>query len=186
MNDQEFVPVNNTQVPAPETAVQPPYGQQPPYVQPLYGQPPYGYPAQPQQPPQACEQAPYGYNQPPYGYPPPMPAPPLPEDLEEDVDKAFSKSLASVVMAQFPIVSIVSLIFSIIAHKQLNAVNRSAKQRGIRSLGGKATAARILSSIGLGTSIYTTATYALVFAIYALYFFFFFIAIMAEGGAVYY
>lgn len=88
--------------------------------------------------------------------------------LEKEADEAFSKSLAAAIMAQFPIASIIAIIFAVKGRNLVNALFNKAEALGV-SAGGKGIAAKILSIAGLISSIVNTALYALLGVIFFIY-----------------
>ncbi len=72
------------------------------------------------------------------------------------VNSAFGKALASVIMAEIPIASIIAIIMGSKALKLVDSANALAAQYGI-SAGGKCVAARILGKIGKIVGIVMTA-----------------------------
>lgn len=159
------------QVPYNEPAPQQPVYQQPPVQQPPYGyqQPPYGY----QQP----------YQAPAYPYPP-QPMYPYPQPRAQEipgmanlVNSAFKKGLASVILAEFPIASIVGIILGAISKKNVKEADRLAAQYGTKAP-GKRTAAKVLGNIGLGLGIGMT--------IFWLFYFILIITLAASTSSYYY
>ncbi len=84
-------------------------------------------------------------------------------------DEAFGKSLASAIMSQFPVASFFAIGFG---HKGLKLVDQAraaAAYYGI-SAGGKATAAKVLGTIGKIAGIVYSVVWSLYAVIYAVYF----------------
>lgn len=131
-----------------ETGVSQPVAEQTQQV-PQYA-PQYGYG---QQPPQ------YAPQQPQYGYGQPMPAPVTSNPaVEECASSAFGKSLASVIMAWFPITSFIAIFLAGAGMRGASEARDLAARLGI-SAGGKSVAARIMGIIGLISSIIMTVFY---------------------------
>lgn len=95
------------------------------------------------------------------------------------VDNAFSKSLGSVIMAQFPIASIIAIFSGKKASKMVAQIDELAAQTG-KNPGGKRMAAKIMSLVGLISGIYYTAFYATFGTLYLSYFFFAFIMLITQ------
>lgn len=76
-------------------------------------------------------------------------------EIEDKVNYNFKKALASVILAEFPIMSIVAFFLSHSAWKCAWELTGLAKERGVR-LPGKNIAVKILSGIGRGISIFGT------------------------------
>ena len=111
------------------------------------------------------EQNPYSYQQPYQAPVCPYPVQPRPEDvpgLKEMTDSAFGKGLASVIMAEFPIASIIAIIMGSKAKKQVQEADRLAAQHGTKAP-GRRTAAKILGNVGFGLGIGCTVLYAILF-----------------------
>lgn len=83
-------------------------------------------------------------------------------ELEDLVGSAFGKSLASVIIAGFPISSIIAIILSCSGQSKLKAAQELAARMGV-SAGGKAVAAKVLGIIGKIAGIVCTAIYGLYF-----------------------
>ena len=91
-------------------------------------------------------------------------------EVEEVVSGAFSKGLASVIMAWFPFVSILAIIFGIISKRQVKKANDLAARYGI-SAGGRNIAAKVMSTIGIIAGSVMTGfwvLYGVIIAFYAL------------------
>lgn len=103
--------------------------------------------------------------------------PTAPNDLQQHVkaevasnaDSAFGKSLAAVILANFPICSIIAIIMGSLGLKAANTTRELADRYGI-SAGGKCTAAKIMGLIGMIYGIVNTAAYTLLIVFYFLYF----------------
>lgn len=78
----------------------------------------------------------------------------------------FGKALAAVIMAWFPITSIISIILGAIGLKAVNKARALAENCGV-SAGGKTVAGKIMGLIGLIGGIFMTAIYLLYFIIVA-------------------
>ena len=89
--------------------------------------------------------------------------------LEKEADRAFSKSLAAVIMANFPIASIIAIFFAAKSRGLVNALFAKAEALGV-SAGGKGIAAKVLSIVGLALSIAMTVLYAIFSVIFFIYF----------------
>lgn len=88
--------------------------------------------------------------------------------VAECANGAFGKALASLIMANFPIVSIVGIIMGAMALKGVKKTDELAAASGVEA-GGKRTAAKIMGIIGTAYSSAMTAFYALYFGIYGAY-----------------
>ena len=88
----------------------------------------------------------------------------------ECADAAFGKTLASVIMAWWPVTSIIAIILGAIGLKNVNKAEEIATNYGV-SAGGKKVAAKIMGKIGLIGGIVMTA-------FWVTYFFILFIAIL--------
>lgn len=99
--------------------------------------------------------------------------------VEECANGAFTKALASVIMANFPITSIVSIIMGVLALKGVKKTDELAATYGVEA-GGKRTAAKIMGLIGTIYSSVMTAFYALYFGIYGIYACTMLVAVMSE------
>ena len=82
--------------------------------------------------------------------------------------QAFSKGLASVILSQFPIASIIGLILGSKGVKSANMARDLANAQGVKG-GGKYMVGRILSTIGKFMSLFYTIFWALYGAFFALY-----------------
>lgn len=100
-------------------------------------------------------------------------------EMKQLVDNAFGKSLSSVIMAQFPIASIIAIFYGKKASKMVTKIDELAAKTG-ENAGGKRIAAKIMSLIGFISGIYYTAFYALFGTIYLLYFLFIFIMLITQ------
>ena len=103
-------------------------------------------------------------NQPPVYDRAPQPVPP---EVTACVDSAFGKGLAAVIMASFPIVSILAIIFGSMALKLVNKANNIAAYYRV-SAGGKNIAAKVLGKIGKILGIVMTCFYGLYFLLFFL------------------
>ncbi len=100
----------------------------------------------------------------------PYPAQPRPEDipgLQQLVNSAFGKALASVIMAELPIASIIAIFMGSSANKLVAKAENLAAQYGTKA-GGKKIAAKIMGKIGFFMGIGMT----IFWGIYILYFIF--------------
>lgn len=102
----------------------------------------------------------YGEQPPVYGQAP-QPSYEIPE-VTDCVNSAFGKGLAAVIMAGFPIVSILAIIFGSMALKLVNKANNIAAYYRV-SAGGKNIAAKVLAKIGKIVGIVMTCFYGLYF-----------------------
>ncbi len=89
-------------------------------------------------------------------------------EVEASANGAFVKALISVIAANFPIASIVSIILGVLALKGVKKTDALAAAYGVEA-GGKRTAAKIMGLIGTIYSSVMTAFYALYFGIYGIY-----------------
>ena len=79
------------------------------------------------------------------------------EALAKDcADSAFGKTLASVIMAWWPVTSVIAIILGAIGLKNVNKAEEIAANYGV-SAGGKKVAAKIMGKIGLIGGIVMTA-----------------------------
>lgn len=170
--EQTQAPYNAPQAPYTEPAPQAPYQPQPAYQQP-YNPAPAAQPYQPQPqapaypyPPQPQAPA-YPYQQPQYPYQPKPRAEDIP-GLNQLVNSAFSKGLASTIMAELPIASIIAIIMGSKAKKLVNEADRLAAKYGIKAP-GKRTAAKILGNVGFGLGIGMTVFWT-IYIIYLVIF----------------
>ena len=159
-NPQQQPPVDNQ-----PPMGQPTYTQQPPMGQPMYGQqPPMGQPMYGQQPPMGQPM----YGQPPMGQPmygqPPMGQPPVidPDFVHPEVqakeDSAFGKGLASLILAELPIGSIIAIGLGSKAQALAAESKQMAAFYGVDTH-GKGQAGRILGKIGKILGIVMTCIY---------------------------
>lgn len=74
------------------------------------------------------------------------------------VEQAFSKSLASTIMAGFPVASIIAIFTGIKGLKLANAARDLANEYGLKA-GGKNIAARALAINGIASGAYATLIY---------------------------
>ena len=100
-------------------------------------------------------------------------------ELKQAVDKAFSQALASVIMCEFPVASIISIFMGRKASKLVRDAEAMAEQTGA-NLGGKKIAAKILSKIGFIAGIVNTCGWAIV-GLYLILYFAMFILLMATS-----
>lgn len=99
--------------------------------------------------------------------PEPTPAPAAPErDPAIDIlaGNAFGKGLAAVIMADFPVASIIAIFTGLKGLRYAKNASALAESQGVQ-VGGKGIAGRILSTIGLIMGCAMTAFWAF----YALY-----------------
>ncbi len=99
--------------------------------------------------------------------------------LKSLVDKAFSKALASTIMAEFPVASIISIFMGRQASKLVAQIDEFANQTG-KNPGGKRIAAKILSKVGFIAGIVNTIAWAIVGLYLIIYFAVLFILILSE------
>ncbi len=125
----------------------------------------YGYPQQNTQPYPNMNYP----NQPPMYTQAPQTAPVTNPEIQACVESAFNKSLASTIMAWFPICSILAIIFGSIGLKQVKRAEQMAAYYGV-SAGGKNIAAKVMGKIGKIAGIVLTAFYGLYFLLFALIF----------------
>ena len=86
-------------------------------------------------------------------------------EVEAGVNSAFGMALASVIMANFPLVSLVGVILGALALKGVKKVDNLAASYGVEA-GGKRTAAKIMGMIGTIYGGVLTAFYGLYFGFY--------------------
>ena len=91
-------------------------------------------------------------------------------EVDEVVSGAFSKGLASVIMAWFPVASILAIVFGIISKRRVNQADALSAKYGI-SAGGRNIAAKVMSIIGIIAGSVMTgfwAFYGVFIVLYAL------------------
>ena len=98
-------------------------------------------------------------------------------EVDEKVDSAFFKALASTILAFFPITSVVAIFLGLSVSKKLKEANELAENYGV-GLGGKAKAAKILSIIGSIAGGVFTVYYAFYAFIILISIFFYIINIL--------
>ena len=98
-----------------------------------------------------------------------QPVPPTDPVVDECVDAAFSKCLASAIMCGFPVASIIAIFFGSAGLELVEKAKFMAAQRGARP-GGKLTAASILGKIGKIAGIALTAFWGVYFTILFMFF----------------
>lgn len=101
--------------------------------------------------------------------PPVQPAPTVEQVVHDLADKAFGKALASVIMAAFPVASIIAIVMGGKALKLVNQARDIATPYGIFG-GGKYMASRIMAMVGKYTGIAMTAFWGIYFLIFGLVF----------------
>ena len=84
--------------------------------------------------------------------------------VEQMAGSVFGKALASMILSQFPITSVIAIILGASANSALNEIKKVAEGYGIKG-GGKYMASRVLSKIGLFSGIAMTVFWT----IYILY-----------------
>ena len=94
-------------------------------------------------------------------YPPVMPADP---EVDACVDSAFGKALASAIMCEFPIASIIAIVMGSTSLNLVEQAKFMAAQRGVKP-SGKIVAATILGKIGKIAGIVMTVFWAIYFFI---------------------
>ncbi len=101
--------------------------------------------------------------------PEPTPAAPA-RDPAIDIlaGNAFGKGLAAVIMAEFPVVSIIAIFTGLKGLRYAKNASALAESQGV-SVGGKGIAGRILSTIGLIMGCAMTAFYVMYFGFLFLY-----------------
>ena len=87
--------------------------------------------------------------------------------VQELVDGAFGKGLASTIMAWFPITSIIAIFLAAASKKASKEALRLATALGIEA-GGKNIAAKILNTVGLISGIVMTCFWGLYILIFAI------------------
>ena len=85
------------------------------------------------------------------------------------VEQAFSKSLASTIMAGFPVASIIAIFTGIKGLKLANAAGKLAAEHGLQA-GAKNIVARALAINGIASGAYCTLIYLTFALIYVAYF----------------
>lgn len=104
----------------------------------------------------------------------------LPQDVQQRIDNIFGKALASAIMSEFPIASIIAIFFGNNALKEVVALIDICRSMSIR-LPGKLVAARILAIVGKVGGIVCTCIYAGLSVFYAFYFILFFGMAIVSG-----
>ena len=84
------------------------------------------------------------------------------EQIKAHGDSAFGKALASVILSDIPLGSIIAIILAAVAKGGAKKAEGLASSYGLPA-GGKVTAAKILSTIGLILGIVCTVAYAVSF-----------------------
>ena len=90
------------------------------------------------------------------------------EEIASLANSAFGKGLAATIMANFPITCYISIFMGLAGLKKAKKAAALAEENGL-SAGGKNTAGKILSIIGLAYGAYMSLTWTMVIAIYAIY-----------------
>lgn len=99
--------------------------------------------------------------------------------LAQLIDSAFGKALASVIMAEFPIASIIAIFMGRKATSLIAEADKLAAQTGLKA-SGKRIAAKIMSIVGFIAGIVNSVMY--IFLGIYLIFYFILIFAMAFGG----
>lgn len=99
--------------------------------------------------------------------------------LQQLLDQAFSKALASAIMAEFPVASIISIFMSKQASKLVTKIDTITNQAG-KNPGGKRIAAKVLSKVGFIAGIINTIGWAIVGLYLVAYFALLFFLILSE------
>lgn len=122
------------------------------------------------------------YEQPVYQQPTYQQPNALPFDIQQGIEKAFSKSLAAIIMSGlgFPIVSLIGMIFGSGALKIITELYSNCTLAGVTAP-GKLKTAKILATIAKWLGLANTIMWALLAAFYAFYFVFL-IFVMIIGG----
>ncbi len=87
--------------------------------------------------------------------------------VQELVDSAFGKGLASTIMAWFPVTSIIAIFIAAASKRASKEAVRLATALGIE-VGGKNIAAKVLNTVGLALSIFWTAFWGFYFLLFAI------------------
>lgn len=112
----------------------------------------------------------YENNNGPYqpGVPPTYaPVPTTDPTVESYVNAAFTKSLASVIMCEFPVASIIAIVMGSKGLEFVEAAKTLAAQRGVKP-SGKNIAANILGKIGKIAGIVMTIFWGVYFLIFLI------------------
>ena len=104
----------------------------------------------------------------------------LPPDIQQRIGGVFGKALASTIMSEFPIASIIAIFFGNNALKEIMELMDICRSMGVR-LPGKLVAARILGIVGKISGIVYTCIYAGLAAFYSFYFGLLFLAFLGGG-----
>lgn len=88
--------------------------------------------------------------------------------VAEMSNSAFNKALASAIMSNFPITSIIAIVMGSQALGQVKRIKELAEPYGIFA-GGKYIAARVLALIGKFSGIFMTVFWALYFFLIIIY-----------------
>lgn len=99
---------------------------------------------------------------------------PVAQEVAELTGKSFSQGLAATIMAQFPITCYIAIFMGIAGMKKAKRAKALAAENGINA-GGKSTAGKILSIVGLAYGAYMSAVWTFVGIFYAIYFLIFMI-----------
>lgn len=94
------------------------------------------------------------------------------EEIASLANSAFGKGLAAVIMASFPISCYVSIFLGASGMKSAKKASELARKNGLKA-GGKNTAGRIMSIIGLAYGAYMSLVMTALFVFYFFYFIFF-------------
>ena len=89
-------------------------------------------------------------------------------EVDAIAESAFSKSLIAVILAWFPICSIVSIFMGMSGLNLAKQANSMATDYGVR-VSSKARTAKILGTIGFAAGIITTVSYILSFTAWIIY-----------------
>ena len=156
--------------PEPQAPTAQPAYQQTPYQQPAYQQAPYQQPAYQQAPTAqpAYQQTPY--QQTPYqqdNFYQAQQNPYAEQEVANYANSSFKKGLAALIMASFPVTSIISIFMGSGAIKRSKRASELASQYGV-SAGGKSIAGKIMGIIGLIEGIFMTIWWPIYIILMAL------------------
>ena len=99
--------------------------------------------------------------------------------LQQLVDQAFSKALASAIMSEFPVASIISIFMSKQASKLVTKIDTISNRTG-KNPGCKRIAAKVLSKVGFIAGIINTIGWAIVGLYLVAYFALLFFLMLSE------
>ncbi len=102
-------------------------------------------------------------------YEPAVDMDPIKDEIAGLAGSAFGKGLAATIMANFPITCYISIFMGLAGLGKAKKAAALAEENGLRA-GGKNTAGKVLSIVGLAYGAYMSLTYTAIFVIYFLMF----------------